>query len=163
MSKVRERKENTHDEEPPGCTIRCPTCGEPMWLLGMGIGVIEAFARLMHECDQNMYTHVSVCWVISHTHGNEEPSVETIYEICVSKDECKRVPVCTKIYRGILSNVEYAEDGDMIIKEYPCRCPLMGIPLIHAYREYRETLHKQPPEASHNLYILSSSSQVGSI
>jgi len=134
VSGVREQKENTHDEESLGCTIRCPTCGEPMQLLGMGVGVIEAFARLVHKCDHNMYTHVSVYWIISYAQDGKEPSVETVYEICVSEDECKFAPICTRIYQGAFSNIEYTEDGSMIIKEYPCRCPLMGIPVRETRR-----------------------------
>jgi len=54
----------------------------------------------------------------------------------------------------MFSNVEYTEDGVMIIKEYPCRCPLMGIPLIYIDRKHRETSRKQPLGAINlNRYI----------
>ena len=109
-----------------GLTIRCPTCGEPMWLLGIGAGCFEACARFIHECDHNMYTHVTVWWSIDYT--DEEQHAKTIYEICISEDPRKFRPVCAKMCGGLFSNVEY-EGNCMIIKEYPCKCPLAGIPI----------------------------------
>ena len=120
-------------KEAAGCTIRCPTCGEPMEMLGMGAGFIEVFARLVHKCDENMFTHVSVYWISSYT-DDGKPYRETIYEICISEDECRLTPVCMKIYGGMFSNIEYDEYGSMIIKEYPCKCPLMGIPITKGGR-----------------------------
>ena len=110
----------------PRCTIRCPTCGEPMQLLGIGAGGIEAFARFVHRCDYNMYTHVSIYYIPMY--DDKKPSMKTVREMCVSEDKYRFIPVCTKVYRGMLSNVEYASDC-IIFKQRPCKCPLMGIPL----------------------------------
>jgi len=76
-----------------------------------------------------MYTHVAVCWFIECADDEKgEECVKSIYEICISEDPCKFRPVCTKIYGGMFSRVKY-ENSYMIVKSYPRRCPLMGIPI----------------------------------